>query len=697
MRTLPGPLGPIRYTRDAWGYPTIHARDRTEGAFALGWLHAEDRLVQVVISRLVAEGRVMSLVGDKPFARRVDQSARALGLARDLDAALPDDVLELHRAYAAGLDAGAAKRGWPLALRALGLRPMRWGVREVHLVYRAMCWFGLTSTTQLAKLALAELIARGAPAGALEALLGEGAEDLDLGAFEGSAWPEDASVLGVPVLGGSNAFALSAARSSSGKPILLAEFHLEIGRQPPVLYATDLRYDDGSHLLGMTVPGVPHVVAGRSARVAWTYTFGHGDNVRVTAETRDGGEVRRGDARLPVLTWQESVPVRGRPDEVWSFSRLGDGTTLLSGRARKVPGMRWEGLSQSHQDLVALARMPDAGSVDDLIALNRKVRALSTAAVFADAAGEIAWMHTGVVPSRRAGWGPVRPSEDDASLPESSRPVRRSPDEGVVVAANEPCPGWTAFPEPDYRAARVRDLLGKRERWTAAQAAQVTTDEHDGCAARLMRVWAPRLPNLPEVRALEAWARAQDAVPSADARRYRHRFHGLHLAACRELVAHLLGRAVAHRLLDELGLLAVLQPRLDTILALEVPDVVDTPLLRRLLDRAWAASGTGAALPTLRFRHQLEQGWLPSALGFSTPPLPMPGGPVSLFQVRGVPFLGETLAGGPAFRLVMDMAEPGGRYNICGGASERRFGPGYGAGLDTWLAGLDAPIGPEGR
>ena len=47
MPTLPGPLGPIPFTRDELGYPKIQARNRREAAYAIGWMHATDRLLQV--------------------------------------------------------------------------------------------------------------------------------------------------------------------------------------------------------------------------------------------------------------------------------------------------------------------------------------------------------------------------------------------------------------------------------------------------------------------------------------------------------------------------------------------------------------------------------------------------------------------------------------------------------------------------
>jgi hypothetical protein len=74
----------------------------------------------------------------------------------------------------------------------------------------------------------------------------------------------------------------------------------------------------------------------------------------------------------------------------------------------------------------------------------------------------------------------------------------------------------------------------------------------------------------------------------------------------------------------------------------------------------------------------------------------LPGTPTSLFQSRVCPIAGENLVYAPAFHLLFDMARPGAYYNLPGGASESRFGPGYGKGIPEWREGGLFPLGnPE--
>jgi penicillin amidase len=475
---------------------------------------------------------------------------------------------------------------------------------------------------------------------------------------------------------------------------------MDVGRIPPVLYAVDVRYDDGRCLCGVTVPGNPHVQAGRNDHVAWAYTFGHADNIDVTVERVEGDTVRVADRIEPLTREVEEVRVRGVGVERWVFRRLPTGVAVLGTGDGDHPAMRWRGLEDAVSDHVTLRGILDARDVDELVALHREVRTLSTAAVFGDASGRIAWMHCGVIPRDRAGWGPRRRGADDPLLDEALRPVVVDPPEGLVGSANEHVEGWTAFPEPSYRKQRLMERLRSRPVWDLESASRVTHDEHDPCAERLMAAWAPLLPELAEARSLATWAAGQDRIDPETSRRYRLRFHRLHLEATRALLAELVGRDAADLVLDGLGLHLVLQPAADDLLAGEGPTPLATDALRRILASAWGAaswdwSGPSSAIDAAPFENALEGGMLPRFLGMSTPPIRMPGGPTSLFQTRQVPFLGEVIVGGPAFRLVMDLGRPGARYMMAGGASERRFGPGYAKGLDAWAEGRLAPLGPQ--
>ncbi len=277
MPNIPGPERAIAFTRDAWGYPSVKARDLREGTFALGYLHARDRLVQITLTGLAARGELMSVLGDVPIARLIDHSSRALGLGRDVKEQLAQCTPEsqaLLGAYADGFNAGVHARGYPLLLRLLGVPRAPFSAERVLEVYRFVTYFGLTSMTVSTELVIAELAARGAPRRVFDRLLGPNACGIDLEALKQLRIPKSLSFFdaasGGSTQAGSNAFAVSAQRSSTGGALLSGEFHMEVGKFPPLLYAADLNFADDSYLCGITIPGCPWFAAGRTEHVGWS-------------------------------------------------------------------------------------------------------------------------------------------------------------------------------------------------------------------------------------------------------------------------------------------------------------------------------------------------------------------------------------------------------------------------------------------
>ena len=97
-----------------------------------------------------------------------------------------------------------------------------------------------------------------------------------------------------------------------------------------------------------------------------------------------------------------------------------------------------------------------------------------------------------------------------------------------------------------------------------------------------------------------------------------------------------------------------------------------------------------------RFIDFLSAGKLPRPLGYRSAELEIPGSPVTPFQARIVDYQGQLMFIAPAFHLMFDMSQRGGWYNMPGGASEHKLGPGYATGIDEWLQGGMRPLGREG-
>ena len=81
---LAGLAQPVEVRFDAAGVPTIYAGDERDAAFALGYLHAGDRLFQMEFQRRLASGRLSEVVG--PATIETDRMMRLFGFASLLGA-----------------------------------------------------------------------------------------------------------------------------------------------------------------------------------------------------------------------------------------------------------------------------------------------------------------------------------------------------------------------------------------------------------------------------------------------------------------------------------------------------------------------------------------------------------------------------------------------------------------------------------
>src|SRR5439155_14972521 len=92
----------VEILRDAYGVPHIFARSERDAYFALGFVHAQDRLWQLEMNRRLASGRLAEVLG--AAALDTDRFLRTIGIRRVAEAnlrRLDADSRKLLDAYAA--------------------------------------------------------------------------------------------------------------------------------------------------------------------------------------------------------------------------------------------------------------------------------------------------------------------------------------------------------------------------------------------------------------------------------------------------------------------------------------------------------------------------------------------------------------------------------------------------------------------
>lgn len=523
---LPTLSAPVSVTLDSHGVPRVQAASERDAVVALGYLHARDRMFQMEMMRRGAEGRLAEIAG--PAALRLDRFSRLLGLAQrardDLEGLAPE-TRDLLEAYAQGVNALLEARGRLAAPEFIALgEPEPWKPEDSLLWAKVLGlwlsgdWRGDILRGELAPLLSAERF---------QALFPDGASALrpDLAGLP----PGHAGrvLAAVPVFGvdaphpssASNAWAVSAARSASGAPLLANDPHL--GFQAPIMwYLARIDLPDGRFRAGATVPGAPFMVIGRNERLAWGFTTTQSDTQDVFVERLAGdGLYETPDGPRPFTRREERIRIRGQAEEVMTVRETRHGPVVSDLDARPdQPG--------GSVLAVAMANLaPRDTAADALLALNRATsvaEARAAAARFssppqtltvADAAGRIAQYLVGRTPIRRAGDGSVpRPGWDGAAdwtgfVPFDAMPHAEDPPGGVLAAANSrPVPPGgpvflgRAFPG-DWRLRRIATLLRAAPKHEAEGFARMQMD--------VVSTFAEEV--LPVLRAVPASAEAAPA------------------------------------------------------------------------------------------------------------------------------------------------------------------------------------------
>ena len=338
---LPGLAGRVTVRRDRWGVPHVEAERLEDLFFAQGFCHGQDRLWQMDFYRRVVRGRVSEMAGADGLP--VDRLILTLGIRRvaEAEAATLDPVLlsQLER-FCAGVNAAAAQaKARPFEMRLLGLEWQPWSPVDILSLGKLLA-FGL-STNWERELVRADMLRELGPE--LTARL-DPTYPADNPIVTQEAWNGDGlsivaqidavrAKLGLAAeASGSNNWAVTGSRSTSGTPLVAGDPHLPPS-MPGIWYEASLRQGD-RFVRGASMPGMPGIYMGQNNDVAWTITNVMGDVQDLFVERVERDAYLFEDEWLPIRTEREEIPVKGAAPV---GSRSAAPTTARSSTRRSAP------------------------------------------------------------------------------------------------------------------------------------------------------------------------------------------------------------------------------------------------------------------------------------------------------------------------------------------------------------------------
>ena len=501
-------IAPVEIVRDTANVPHIFGKNDHDTLFALGYAHAQDRLWQMTMLRRTAQGRLSELFGEATLP--IDMTVRRLAIysaARQSLSALRPDTLAKLDAYALGVNArlreineSALGRGSPeFFIFSNAISP--WTAADSLAIVKLM---GIQLSSHLHQEVLrarASLVLEGDRIkDLLPDMPGNSQADLidftrlfpELSPIKTSSAREHSALSPfkpIALAGASNAWAALPGRSATRGTLLANDPHLEL-TAPSIWYLARLELSTGG-VIGGTIPGLPLVLVGRSAKLGWGLTSSNLDDTDVFIEKLnplDPSEYKTPEGYKPFVKKQSIVRIKDNSPVTLEMFWTENGPVLPGSHsnletvtpAGHVTSVAWTLLSSQDTSIEAGFDLMAAQSVQEGLVASRAFVAPSQILTLADSK-QIAMRTIGALPKRdprhqskgrlpSAGW--LAQNRWQGVFDPSVNPVFLNPASGVLGHTNNKYTD-RSFPEhisfdwgDSQRVQRMTRLLQTREAHT---------------------------------------------------------------------------------------------------------------------------------------------------------------------------------------------------------------------------------------
>ncbi len=522
---LAGLANPVSVRFDERGIPHIKAQNEDDLYRALGYVHAQDRLFQMEMVRRMALGELAEVMGPKlvrsdRLFRTLRLREHAAGVVAKLDS--QSGPVKALTAYLDGVNQFQSSHPAPMEFDLADIPKRPFTLQDTVAVsgYLAYSFAAAFRTEPLLTFVRDELADRYLdifdlewnPQGVIsKAITSSARSDWQTLDQIAQASQDAIALAGLPLFEGSNAWAVSGQRTSSGKPMLAGDPHIGFSL-PAVWYEAHLNAP-GFELYGHFQALNPSALLGHNRQFGWSLTMFQNDDIDLIAEKvnpANTNQVWFKDQWVDLQQSEEIIKVKGAKPVKLTLQRSPHGPIITSAFRDSLGSapvaLWWTFLETDNPLLEAFYELNRATTLAKGREAASKIHAPGLNVVWANAAGDIAWWAAAKLPIRPAGVNPAFVL--DGGSPEADKmgfyrfgdnPQEENPPRGYIVSANYQPHSTSGLPIPGYynphdRGQALEDRLGNDNiQWNAlnTQALQLTTQ-----TAYYWRVLEPLMPDL---------------------------------------------------------------------------------------------------------------------------------------------------------------------------------------------------------
>ena len=513
--------------RDDWGIPHIYATEEEDLFFAIGYIHAQDRLFQMDMTRRLIRGQLSEVVGE--IGLESDKLHLAIGMeywAEEsidqmelLEKLLNLDVIDSYERYTDGVNQyiNTHQDVLPIEYSLLGFKPKEWSLLDSmcfsKYMSKMLTWdyddlYNLIDYTSMGSQRFNDLSnlkqSYQVPICPNYGTFDDNPIALDYS--ENEIQPSSSVINAISTfLGnignikseknlidsktdhalGSNNWVVDGIKSATGKPILCNDMHLA-WTMPGIWYEAHLLADDtGLNTYGFTLPGVALPLVAHNDYIAWGFTNTGYDvidwyyYIEIDSDHYIyNGIVKEYDTR------KYEIPVKGKDPVKFTVKETVHGPVLNDFLGDAIPDAldqdtiviapQWIGNDISYEGL-AFYKLNYATNRVEFNESSTWFHSPAQNIVYADVLGNIAIRPTGRVPIKEDDGnfpydGSLGEGEWTGYVPFNELPNVENPDQHYLASANQIVagPNYVKYHLQNnyasgYRARRINEVLNNHE------------------------------------------------------------------------------------------------------------------------------------------------------------------------------------------------------------------------------------------